>query len=352
MPVDTIEKSHVVRSDWYRSLSKYEKSDTRRALWQLADTLVPYLTLSGLQIYIVQNMFSYWLMVPLWLLSAGLLVRIFIIFHDCGHGSFFNSRTANRIIGYFCGVLCFTPYEDWRFAHAEHHATVGDLDRRGDGDVWTLTVDEYLALSPMRRIAYRVFRNPFVLFVLGAPAMFLVLHRMWHRGVDRRERNSVIITNLLLVAVIGIAWATIGIKAYLLVQAPSIWIAGIVGVWMFYVQHQFIGVYWARHDAWDPMRAAIEGSSYYKLPSVLQWFTGSIGLHHLHHLKPRIPNYNLQKCHDEVEELHRVKELRFFESMSTMFLKLWDERNNRMVGFSALREYIRMRQQTAVGSTF
>ncbi len=229
------------------------------------------------------------------ILAGGFLVRIFIIFHDCGHGSFFQSRRANDILGFVTGVLTFTPYYHWRWQHALHHASSGDLDRRGMGDVWTLTLREYLEASRWKRFAYRVARNPLVLFTLG-PLFLLMVHRFCSPNAGRRERNSVHLTNLALLAVaIGLS-LLFGVKAYLLLQLGVLLAAGIAGVWLFYVQHQFEGVYWERSQEWDYATAALQGSSFYKLPKVLQWFSGNIGFHHIHHLSPRIPNYHLEKC--------------------------------------------------------
>ena len=218
-----------------------------------------------------------------------------------------------------------------------HHATVGDLDRRGTGDVYVMTVDEYLAAPKLKRIAYRLFRNPLVMFGLGPASVFLIAHRFSHKGARKRHRFSVYFTNLAIAAIIGVASLTIGFRTYLLVQLPIILIAAAVGVWLFYVQHQFEGVYWARHESWDPMRAALEGASYYKLPKVLQWFTGNIGLHHIHHVRPRIPNYNLQRCYDEVAAMQAVEPLTIRKSLRSLQLHLWDESNQKLVGFRSLR---------------
>lgn len=326
----------VVQSDWYRALSRYEKPNHLKAIWQLLDTFIPYIALWILMICMIRHGVSYWLTLPLIVVAAGLLVRIFIFFHDCGHGSFFASRKANQIVGYISGVLTFTPYEDWRHQHAEHHATASDLDHRGTGDIWTLTVEEYLAASTWKKLTYRFFRNPFVLFVLGPPILFLIAHRIPRKEDKKRERRSVHYTNLAILGILVIASVTIGLRTYLLIQLPIMAVAGAIGVWMFYVQHQFEKDYWARHEDWDPVRAALDGSSYYKLPKVLQWFTGNIGLHHIHHLRPRIPNYNLQKCLDEIPALQAVEPLTLRRSLKSICLNLWDEANGRMVSFRSI----------------
>ena len=330
-------KGKAARPDWYKSVARYQRPDLRRAVWQLVDTLVPYAALWVVMVRTVQLGISYWVTLALAVVAAGFMARIFIIFHDCGHGSFFASRRANTILGYVCGILTLTPYEDWRHSHGVHHATVGDLDRRGTGDVYVMTVDEYLAAPRLRRIAYRLFRNPLVMFGLGPGAVFLLTHRFAHKGAGKRQRYSVYITNLAIAAIIGVASLTIGLRTYVAVQLPIFLIGFAAGVWLFYVQHQFEGVYWARHEAWDPMRAALEGASYYKLPKVLQWFTGNIGLHHIHHVRPRIPNYNLQQCYDEVPAMQAVEPLTMRKSLKSLGLRLWDEDQQKLVGFRSLR---------------
>jgi omega-6 fatty acid desaturase (delta-12 desaturase) len=270
---------------------------------------------------------------PLILAASALLVRIFIFFHDCCHGSFFASRRANRILGIVTGILTFTAYDDWRHSHARHHATAGDLDRRGEGDVWTMTVEEYRNAPPLKRLFYRFYRTPVVTFGLGPAYMFLLTHRFASKGAETRERVSVIVTNLAIAAIIAAAGLTIGLRTYVLIQLPVILIAGSLGVWLFYVQHQFEGVYWARHESWDMMRAAMEGSSYYKLPKVLQWITGNIGFHHVHHVLPRIPNYHLPASYEAVPYLQTVEPVTLRESLKSLRMRLYDEERKQMVGF-------------------
>jgi omega-6 fatty acid desaturase (delta-12 desaturase) len=269
-------------------------------------------------------------------LAALFLVRVFVIFHDCCHGSFFPSRRANRIVGYAAGLLTLTPFDKWQRSHAEHHATAGDLDRRGVGDVWTLTTNEYQAATAPKRLFYRVFRNPFVMFGVGPAILFVFGNRVVGPGATRRERFSVHFTNAGLVAALLVAHWTIGLPTLLLIELPTLLLAGAVGVWLFYVQHQFEGVYWARRGAWEPMRAALEGSSYYKLPKVLQWFTGSIGLHHIHHVQPRIPSYNLQRCQDAIPAFQAVPALTLRRSLDSLRLRLLDETDQRMVSWVAV----------------
>jgi omega-6 fatty acid desaturase (delta-12 desaturase) len=279
---------------------------------------------------------SYLLTLALAVLAAGFMVRAFIIFHDCGHYAFFKSHRANDVVGILTGILAFTPYYHWRHDHAIHHATAGDLDRRGTGDVTTLTVQEYLAAPWWKRLGYRIMRHPLILFTIGAFLVFAVFHRFPRPGTGRRERNSVLWTDLALVGLITGMMSLIGWQAFLLIFVPVLMIAASVGVWLFYVQHNFEGTYWVRHDKWDFTLASLRGSSFYKLPAVLQWFTGNIGFHHIHHLNARIPNYLLPKCHSENPVFH-VRPLTLFSSMRCLSLRLWDEQSGRMVGFSELK---------------
>ena len=295
----------------------------------MAATFVPYLVLVAAMMIIARRGHPI-LALALSVIGAAFLVRIFVIFHDCCHGSFIGSRRANRVVGYIAGILTATPFEKWQQSHAKHHATVGDLDRRGAGDVWTLTVEEFRAATPARRLFYRVFRNPFVMFGIGPALIFLVGNR-FAAGGSKRERISVYVTNAALVTAIVVAHLTVGLSILLFTILPTMLLAGTVGVWLFYVQHQFDEVYWARREDWDPLKAALEGSSYYKLPKVLQWFTGSIGLHHIHHVQPRIPLYNLQECQDTIPTFQGVPALTIRRSLDSLRLRLFDEAKGRMV---------------------
>lgn len=318
--------------EWSRALSRYERPDARRATGQLLNTLLPYGLLWAAMLWMVRAGLPYWSLTPLVLLAAGLLVRIFIIFHDCCHGSFFASKTANRVLGYLTGLLAFTPYEAWQHPHNRHHATAGDLDRRGVGDVWTLTVAEYEAAPWSTRLRYRIYRHPLTLFVVLPTVLFLVGQRFPRKGAGPHERRSALLTNFGLTIILGLAHFTIGLPTYCAIQLPIIAITGSIGVWLFYVQHQYEEVYWSRHTEWDPVRAALEGSSYYQLPRVLEWFTGSIGYHYLHHLRPRIPNYRLRECAAEMP-VTPAAPLTMRGSLQSIFLHLWDEDENRLVRF-------------------
>jgi len=268
--------------------------------------------------------------------AAALLVRIFIFFHDCCHNSFFASHRANTVLGYIAGILTFTPFDDWRRTHGVHHASAGDLDRRGVGDVWTLTVNEYRQASGWKRLAYRFFRNP--LFMLGPVSVVLVLvvQRFPSKGAKKKQIYSVLLTNVAILAILGLAGATIGLPAYVMIQLPILLIAWAAGMWLFYIQHQFEGVYWARHEKVDTLLVALNGSSYYRLPPLLQWFTGNIGLHHIHHLRPRIPNYNLQQCYDETPSLQAVTPLSIRRSLKSLWMNLWDEEQQKLVSFRSV----------------
>ncbi len=325
---------------WKDIVAQYQKPSVGRGTWQIVNTFVPYVALWYLMY--LSLAVSYWLVAPLAILAGGFLIRMFIIHHDCGHGSFFKSRKANDILGFVSGVLTFAPYYHWRWEHALHHGTSGDLDRRGTGDIWTLTVQEYLESSRWKRFAYRLARNPVVLFVVAPLFLFVVKHRFASAKAGRRERDSVHWTNLAILGLAaGLSWI-FGVKAYLLIQLFVILVAGSAGMWLFYVQHQFEGVYWERAEAWDYTAAALQGSSFYKLPKVLQWFSGNIGFHHIHHLSPRIPNYHLEKCHKAEPAFQNVQPVTLFSSLKSLTFRLWDEQRRKLVGYGGIR---RVRRQ-------
>jgi omega-6 fatty acid desaturase (delta-12 desaturase) len=310
---------------------KYQKPDLKRCIWQMINSFVPYLI--SWYIMVLSLSVSYWLTLVLAIPAAGFLIRIFIIFHDCGHGSFFKSSRANHFWGTITGILTFTPYYEWRHSHAVHHATAGDLDKVGPGSVLTLTVEEYKNASNWRKIKYRIYRNPLIMFTIGALFNFLVLHRFTSSISTRKDRQSVHLTNLAVLVLAVLLSILMGFKVFLLVQLPIIAFASTFGVWLFYLQHQFEGVYWARHDKWNRIDAALKGSSLYKLPKVLQWFSGNIGFHHIHHLNPLIPNYYLEKCHNENPIFHDVKALTLVSAFKCFFLRLYDEAAGKLVGY-------------------
>lgn len=322
--------------EWRAIVLDHQRPSAWRASWQLVNTLGP-LVLIGCLLKVTLSV-SWWLTVPLAILAGLFLVRIFIIFHDCGHGSFFASRRANDVVGFITGMLTLTPFYQWRWEHAIHHASSGHLDKRGTGDLWTMTVQEYLEASRARRFAYRLARNPFVLFVLAPLFLLIIKQRFPSAKAKKRERLSVYWMNL---AILGMTFglaAIYGLGAYLLIHLIAIATAGSAGFWLFYVQHQFEDAYWEHGDNWDYTAAALKGSSFYRLPKILQWFTGNIGYHHIHHLSARIPNYNLERCHRAHQMFQQVKPITFFASFKTLMYRLWDEREKKLVGYRRLRE--------------
>lgn len=328
------------KPDWYYHTAKFAKPSLFKASFQLFNTLVPYFLLWAIMVFMVLNNFPYWITLALSTVAAGLLVRIFILFHDCVHNSFFESRRANRICGYACGILTCTPYDEWQWTHARHHATAGDLDNRGYGSVWTLTVEEYRSAPRSLRLAYRLFRNPLVLFGIGPWAKFLLLNRFASKGARRRQHLSVWITNAALVIIFLAALFFLGFWNFFKIAAPVVIIATTIGLWLFYIQHQFEGVYWVRHDKWDILTASLKGCSYYKLPGVLHWFTANIGIHHVHHLRTAIPNYNLQQCFNETPQVQDINPLTIRQSLKSLHMNLWDEDKQKLVSFHSIHQPI------------
>jgi len=317
------------------SLDRYARPDLGRSLLSLATSVVPFIALWGLMYLALQV--SYLLVLVLAVPTAGFLLRTYILFHDCTHSSFLPGRRANAYLGAVLALIVFTPFARWRHEHAVHHATGSDLDRRGVGDVPTLTVAEYNAKSWGGRLGYRLFRNPMIMFGLG-PIFAMLLEPRWiSRSARPRIKRSVWATNLALVVVVGGLCWLIGWRDFVLVEAPLVPLAGGVGIWLFYVQHQFEDTYWRRSQDWSYTDAALRGSSYLRLPKVLQFFTGNIGLHHVHHLNPKIPNYNLQRAHDENPIFHDVPTVSFWDGLRATRLKLWDEDAVRLVTWAQSR---------------
>jgi omega-6 fatty acid desaturase (delta-12 desaturase) len=320
---------------WREALAPYAQPHLGRGVVDIATSVVPYLALSVLM-YLALDA-SYLLVLALAIPAAGFLVRTFIVFHDCTHGSFLPSKRANTWLGIGLGLLVFESFANWRHNHAIHHATAGDLDRRGVGDVLTLTVAEYRASRLRRRLGYRLFRNPLLMFGLG-PIYGLLLHpRLVPRSARPRIRRSVVATNVALAVLVGALCWLVGWREYLLVQMPTLLLAGATGVWLFYVQHQFEDTYWQDAGDWSYADAALRGSSYLRLPKPLQFFTGNIGLHHVHHLSTRVPNYNLQRAHDRNPIFHQVPTLSLWDGLRAVRLKLWDEDRGRLVTFAEAR---------------
>ena len=325
------------KPEWYKATSHYAKPDTATSIRQLLSALVSYFLLLALMGYFVRHDYPYSITLAFGVAAAALFSRIFIFFHDCTHGSFFPSPRWNRNVGYLCGILTFTAFHDWRRSHARHHITAGDLDRRGIGEITTMTVAEYLAASPLQRLSYRLYRHPLIMFGIGPLYYFLLRNRYPAPGGKKIDFISVIVTNLAIAAIIVTASLTVGFRTYFLVQFPVLVLAATLGIWLFYIQHQFQGVYWSRHDGWDAWRVVMEGASYYKLPKPLQWVTGNIGFHHVHHMRPGIPNYRLQECYAAVPELRQVQPITIRTGFTSLRLNLYDEQQRRMVSFRSLK---------------
>ena len=319
-------------ADWRRAVEPFVGPNARRASLQLVTTLVPLVALTW-AIHLVIP-WSVPLALALALPVAGLIVRTFIFMHDCAHGSFFASRRVSDAVGFVTGVLTLTPFAQWRRDHALHHASSGDLDRRGHGDIPTLTVDEYFAKSPRARFGYRLVRHP-VLLLLGGPFHLAIGQRMRGRGTATNTSQivSVWATNVAIAVLLTVAFWTVGWKTVLIAYLLPYYLAAMTGVWLFYVQHQFEDAYWAPHADWNYVDAALRGSSHLRLPRVLQWFTGSIGLHHVHHVAPKIPNYRLQACNDSSVVFHSSPVVTLRSGMAALRLTLWDEDRRRLVGF-------------------
>jgi len=323
--------------EWRRILGPYGGADLRRSVGQILTSAVPFFVCW----YAAYRALSvgYWLTLIIAVPTAGFVMRLFLIQHDCGHGSFFKSQKVADLVGFWLGVATLTPYRYWRKTHAYHHAHSGDLGFRGLGDVDTITLSEYRKKSFFGRLRYRLYRHPFVLLGLGGFFVFALKHRYpW--DIPRRwkrEWASVWKTNAVLVAIVVLLGLTIGLKAALLVHLPVLMLTGVVGVWLFYVQHQFEDTYWNEHTEWSYFDAGLQGSSYLVLPKPLQWVTASIGIHHVHHLSARIPNYRLQQCLDENPQLQQVTRINIWDGIKTLSLALWDEESRRLISFREAR---------------
>lgn len=333
------------KPEWVNLVAPYSHSDTKKSVWQFASTFT-LLIASWTVTFWTHAMGLWWLTLILMVPTAGFVIRLFIIQHDCGHGSFFKSQKWNNRLGVFVSLFTLTPYHHWRKRHAIHHATSSNLDERFIGDVPTWTVDEYLEKDFKWRFGYRVYRFPFTLFVIIPFIVFFIGHRVPSSAANKLERKGVFWTNVALFSlwtaiIVGLGW-----QAFLFVYVPALWLASAFGTWLFFVQHQFEDTYWDRPPEWDYTMAALRGSSYYKLPKILQWFTGNIGFHHIHHLSPRIPNYLLEKCHEENPIFQNIVTMTLRSSFGTTFLSLWDEKQRRLISFGELRS---MKRVEAVG---
>lgn len=317
-------------NQWKKQVISYSKPVLKKSVWQLINSIVPFILLWSLA-YMSLSV-SVWLTLALIIPASGFLVRIFIIFHDCCHQSFFKGKKANEIVGTITGILTFFPFGQWKNEHSVHHATSGNLSRRGTGDIWTLTVKEYADLSAWKRLGYRLYRNPLVLFGLGPIFLFVFEYRWNRKGAKRKERLSTYFTNIMIVGLVALLGWLLGWKEVLLIQGAILYLAGAAGIWLFYVQHQFEDTYFEYENEWDYIHAALQGSSFYKLPKWLQWLTGNIGYHHIHHLVPQAPNYYLERIHESNDLLKNVPAIGFRLSLQSLRYRLWDEDNKRFVG--------------------
>ncbi|MGE5497928.1 MAG: fatty acid desaturase [Syntrophothermus sp.] len=323
---------------WRNMLADYQTPQVLKSVWQLLNSFIPFFVTWYLMFLSVE--YSYWLTLLLAIPEAGFLVRIFIIQHDCGHGSFFRSKKANNLTGLFCSFLTWTPYFYWRKGHGIHHANAGNLEGRGIGDVYTITVKEYMQKSNWEKFKYRMYRHPLFLF-LFIPSIIFIL---WYRFPTSRNKafkkveSNIYWTDLVLILLAGTMIWMVSLKMFLLIQLPIIFISTSVGNWLFYVQHQFEETYWANKEEWNYSKAATQGSSYYKLPKILQWFSGNIGFHHIHHLNPGIPNYLLEKCYRKNPALQKAPTLTIAKSFKSMLLHLWDEEQKKLISFRQLKQ--------------
>jgi omega-6 fatty acid desaturase (delta-12 desaturase) len=323
-------------SNWRKDIAPYERPHMKHSVWQIINTIVPFFLL-WYAAYLCLSI-SYLLSLPLIIVAGGFLVRIFIIFHDCCHKSFFKNKLANEIVGTITGILTCVPFHQWRHTHSVHHATSGNLDKRGTGDIWTLTVDEYLASSMLKRLIYRLYRNPIVILGIGPIYIFLFDYRFNRRGIGAKERINTYVTNLGIFGSAALLCWTLGWETFLMIQGPIFLISGIAGIWMFYVQHQFEETYFENNEKWDYVKAAMQGSSFYNLPKVLHWITGNIGFHHIHHLSPRVPNYNLEKVHNVNPVLRDVETITLRSSIELLRFRIWDDQNKKFIGFKDIKQ--------------
>ncbi|PZE20174.1 fatty acid desaturase [Paenibacillus xerothermodurans] len=329
---------HQEQGGWRSDIAPYERSHIKHSIWQIINTLVPFFLLWYFA-YLSLSV-SYWLTLALAVPAGGFLIRIFIIFHDCCHQSFFKNRTANTIIGTVTGILTCCPYYQWRHSHSIHHATSGNLNRRGTGDIWTLTVEEYLSSSFLQRLIYRLYRNPLVMFGLGPIYIFLIDYRFNRKRAGVKERINTYVTNLSIAGAAGLLCWTLGWQNFLLVQGPIFLISGIAGIWLFYVQHTYEDTYYERDEDWKYIHAALKGSSFYKLPRILHWITGNIGFHHIHHLSPRVPNYYLEQVHNKNPMFRDVPTITLISSLRSLSFRMWSEQSKKFVGFKDIKHFV------------
>lgn len=328
----------------HKDVAPFAKSNTKKSVIQLLNTIPPLLLLWYIAYEALQ--ISVWLMIPVAVIAAGFVVRTFIIFHDCTHGSFLKGKKANDIVGTMTGVLTLFSYAKWKREHAIHHASSSNLDKRGVGDIWVMTVDEYIEASKWTRFKYRCYRNPFVMFVFGPLYLVLISSRFNRKDAKPREKRNTYLSNLIIVLLYTGMILLIGWQDFLLVQGTIMFVAGALGIWLFYIQHTFEDSYFEEESEWDYVKAAVEGSSYYKLPKVLQWATGNIGFHHVHHLAPRVPNYNLEEAHNSTPPLHKATTITLKTSLASLKYKLYNPEKMNFVTFSEIKHLLAQKTPT------
>lgn len=327
---------------WVSRLAPYKQPNDRRAVFEIAVTVIPFIA-SWVAMWALMQV-SVWLALLMALPAGGLMVRLFIIQHDCGHGSTFSSRRANDWVGRLLGIVTLTPYDYWRHSHALHHASSGNLDKRGFGDIDTLTVEEYQARDRRGQLLYRLYRHPVVMFGIGPAYLFVFQHRFPPGAVGKGSLllSSTLMTNIGIALVYGLLIYLVGLWTFLLIQIPIVLIGASAGVWLFYVQHQFDPAHWDRAEDWEHAHAALHGSSYYDLPKPLMWLTGNIGIHHVHHLSSRIPFHRLPQILEDYPELKDIGRITFWQSLKCVPLALWDEKAKRLISFRAARRQQRL----------
>ncbi|MFZ2407023.1 MAG: fatty acid desaturase [Methylobacter sp.] len=327
-------KNNKSNRDWNSALSNHQKPHAGRASWQLINSVGFYFIILFLAYQSISV--SLWLTVMLCILGGGILTRIFIIFHDCTHGSFYKSPLANRLWGRITGFITFTPFIHWQRRHMQHHAYSGNLDKRGIGDIHTMTVSEYLSAPIQKKLTYRLFRHPLILFFVVPIFLFLILQRFPISGASTTEKRSVWLTNIAIISSsIFLIYIADGLSL-ITIQLGTLFVGSSIGMWLFYVQHQFEDTYWENKEKWNYIEAALTGSSYYELPQLLRWFSGNIGFHHIHHLNPSIPNYNLEKCHNSNQHILNIAPMTLMKSLKSINLRLWDESSKRLISFGEL----------------
>jgi|SRR5690625_1626630 len=330
----------------HKSVAPYTKANNKKSVIQLCNTLLPLVFVWVLS-FISLNV-SVWLTLLFAVIGAGFVVRTFIIFHDCTHGSFFQHKKSNDIVGTITGIITLFPYEKWKREHAIHHASSSNLDKRGVGDIWVMTIDEYLQASKWKRLGYRLYRNPLIMFGLGPLYLVLISNRINRKDARKKERINTYVTNISIILLYGAMIYVIGWQAFLLVHGVMMYVAAALGIWLFYIQHTFEDSYFEEETDWSYVKAAVEGSSYYQLPRILQWLTGNIGFHHVHHLAPRIPNYHLEKAHNKTPPLQKATTITIKTSLASIKYRLYDPDNKSFVTFKEIKHLLKGPQQLEV----